>query len=103
MENGINLEKLLRDEPYRKPITCSKCGKMLTYLGVGEYRCEACGFTEFDEYGLVRAYVEKNPGATIAMVESATGVSSKVINGLVRSGKLDIRKGSGGILEGIND
>ena len=93
----MDLSKLLRDEEYSKPTLCSKCGKLLTYAGLGEYKCEACGFTEYDDYGLVRAYIEKNPGASILHVEKATGVSQKVINGLVKCGKLDFKKGTGRI------
>ena len=63
MEDKINVEGLLRNDPYNVPVRCSKCGKMLKYMGVGEYKCEACGFTEYDDYGLVRSYLEKNPGA----------------------------------------
>ena len=94
MAGEIDFDKLLREEEYNKPVKCSKCGKLLTYYGLGEYKCEACGFTEYDDYGLVRAYIEKNPGATIAQVERATGVSQKIINSLVRRGKLDIKKNS---------
>ncbi|MCR4677783.1 MAG: hypothetical protein K5679_03410 [Lachnospiraceae bacterium] len=96
---NVNLEGLLRDEGYEVPVRCSKCGKMLRYLGVGEYKCDACGFTEYDDYGLVRAYLEKHPGATAAQVEKATGVSQKTISLLVRQSKIEA-KGGRMILEG---
>jgi len=96
------MEKLIREEEYSKPIRCSKCGKMLKYIGVGEYKCEACGFTEYDDYGLVRSFLEKNPGANIMQVETATGVTKKTINGLVKSGKLTVSK-SGTIMEGMDE
>jgi len=88
------MEKLVRGEDYEKPTRCSKCGKLLKYIGVGEYKCEACGFTEYDAYGLVRAYIEKYPGANVIQVETATGVPKKTINALVRAGKLDVKRGS---------
>lgn len=91
MINDINMEGLLRDTEYNVPVRCSKCGSMLKYVGVGEYKCEACGFTEYDDYGLVRAYLEKNPGSTAVQVENATGVSQKTIANMVRSGKLELR------------
>lgn len=94
-----SLEDLVMDNLYEKPTRCSKCGKLLTYVGVGEYKCSECGFTEYDAYGLVRAFVEKNPGANVVQVERATGVSKKVISGLVKAGKLEIRNSSGKILE----
>ena len=101
MEEGIKLERLLREEGYRKPVCCSKCGKLLTYKGVGEYKCDACGFTEYDDYGLVRAYLEKNPGATMVQVETATKVPKKTLNAFVREGKFVISRG--GRLEGIDE
>ncbi len=89
MAIDVNLEGLLRNNDYEIPTRCSKCGQMLKYVGVGEYKCEACGFTEYDDYGLVRAFLEKNPGATSVQVETATGVSQKTINALVRLGKIE--------------
>ena len=93
-EDSINFEKLLREEDYHKPVRCSKCGKPLKYMGVGEYQCEACGFTEYDDYGIVRSYVEQNPGASIVQVEMNTGVSKKVIQDLVRTGRLALKGGN---------
>ena len=99
MEDKINVEGLLRNDPYNVPVRCSKCGKMLKYMGVGEYKCEACGFTEYDDYGLVRSYLEKNPGANAVQVEKATGVSRKVISVLIKQSKIEM-KGNGKFLEG---
>lgn len=96
------MEKLIKAEDYERPVRCSKCGQMLKYVGVGEYKCEACGFTEYDAYGLVRAYLEKNPGSNVIQVEMATGVPKKVINGLIRAGKLTV-SGSGSIMEGMDE
>lgn len=93
------LSGLLRDD-YEKPTACSKCGKSLKYIGIGEYECESCGAREFDDYGRVRAFIESHPGANGLQVEKATGVSRKVIKGLVDSGKLDISKGSFGTMGG---
>ncbi len=98
MEGEYDLSKLIRDEDYRKPTKCSKCGKALKYMGIGEYQCEYCGNIEYDDYGIVRGYVEKNPGANVMQVERATGVSKQVINSLVRKGKLDVKRG-GSLME----
>lgn len=103
MEDNINVEGLLRDEMYNIPVRCSKCGKMLKYLGVGEYRCEACGYTEYDDYGLVRAYLEKHPGANAVEVERATGVSRKIIAVLVKQSKIEIKGRARFIEEGTYD
>lgn len=102
MEKKVNFEGLLREDGYEIPIRCSKCGKMLKYVGVGEYECEACGYTEYDAYGLVRGYLEKNPGANAVQVERATGVSQKIISFLVKQGKIEV-KSRGAFFKGGSD
>ena len=101
-KKNVNLEGLLRHDDYNVPTRCSKCGKMLKYLGVGEYKCKECGYTEYDDYGLVRAYLEQNPGATAVQVEKATGVTQKTISLLVRQSKIEV-KGRRMNLEGGTD
>lgn len=108
MRRGINLGDLrlpdpFEDEIYDRPLLCDKCGKMLKYMGIGEYKCEACGYTQYDAYGLVRNYVERNPGVNVLKVEKVTGVSRKVINGMVKAGKLDIKAGSMKLAEEMHD
>lgn len=93
MENNINLNGLLRDNTDDRPVNCSKCGSFLKYQGLGEYRCEDCGYREYDNYGKVRAFLEKNPGASVVQVEAATKVPQKIVYQLVTEGKLEIRPG----------
>jgi len=93
VDKGINLNGLLRDSVEDKPVNCSKCGSFLTYKGLGEYICDSCGFREYDNYGKVRAYLEKNPGANVIQVEAATKVPQKIVYQFVTEGKLEIRPG----------
>lgn len=80
---------------YNAPAKCEKCGCMrLQYKGVGEYKCEECGYFMYDDYGKVRNYIEKNPGATASEVSSATGVSKDKIRHLLREDKIQIAPGS---------
>lgn len=89
MSGEVNFEGLLRETDYEIPVNCGKCGSRLKYVGLGEYKCENCKETVFDDYGKVRTFLEKNPGANGIQVERATGVSRKVIATLIRKGKLD--------------
>ncbi len=91
MDRELNLNGLLRDNPDDTPVNCSKCGSFLKYNGLGEDVCEDCGFKEYDNYGKVRAYLEKNPGANVVQVEMATKVPQKTIYQLISAGKLEIR------------
>ena len=89
-----NLDKLERID-YNAPTKCEKCGCMrLKYKGVGEYKCEECGFFMYDDYGKVRNYIERNPGATSSEVSSVTGVSKDKIRHLLREDKIQIAPGS---------
>ena len=77
------------------PNECEKCGcRRIQYRGVGEYKCEECGFFMYDDYGKVRNYIEKNPGATTTEVSNAVGVSKEKIRRLLRDDKIQIAPGS---------
>ena len=78
-----------------EPERCEKCGSMhVKYDGVGEYKCEDCGFIMYDDYGRVRAFLEKYPGATVVETSLATGVSKKRIRYLLEEDKIQIAPGS---------
>lgn len=91
--DSIDLNGLIRGNSEDKPVNCSKCGSFLKYKGLGEYICEDCGFKEYDNYGKVRAFLEKNPGANVVQVEAATKVPQKIVYQFVSEGKLDIKSG----------
>lgn len=88
------IEKLEKKD-YNSPIVCEKCGcRRIQYKGVGEYKCEECGFLMYDDYGKVRNYIERNPGATSTEVSAAVGVSKEKIRRLLRDDKIQIAPGS---------
>ena len=77
------------------PSKCEFCDfPKLKYEGVGEYRCEECGHIMLDDYGKVRAYIEKRPGATQSEVSKETGVSTSTIRRLLRDERIQIAPGS---------
>jgi len=80
---------------YNKPNSCKECGhRKLKYNGVGEYQCEQCGHLMYDDYGTVRNYIEKNPGATQLEVSSATGISKNIIRRLLKDDRIQIASNS---------
>ena len=80
---------------YNTPTRCEKCGASpLEYMGIGEYKCEKCGFLMYDDYGKVRNYIEENPGATAIETSAATGVSKEKIRRLLREDKIQVAPGS---------
>ena len=76
------------------PIYCKKCNGIMIFKGVGEYKCEDCGYLDYDDYGKVRNYVEKHPGATSAEVSTETGVSQKAIRTMLKEERLEIAANS---------
>lgn len=76
------------------PTYCEKCGGVMVFKGVGEYKCEDCGYVDYDDYGKVRNYIEQNPGATSAAASAATGVSQKSIRGMLKEERLEIASNS---------
>ena len=79
---------------YNRPIYCSKCGEIMIFQGVGEYKCEGCRNVELDDYGKVRAYIENHKGATAAELEKETGVKQKSIRQMLRESKIEVSSDS---------
>lgn len=84
----------LGENLYNRPTVCKQCGGIMIFKGVGEYHCEDCGFVDFDDYGLVRGYIEKHPGATAAEVEAETGVKQRTIRQMLKDAKLEVASDS---------
>ena len=76
------------------PTYCEKCGGVMIFKGVGEYECEECGNLDYDDYGKVRNYIEKHPGATSAQASAATGVTQKSIRVMLKEERLEIAANS---------
>ena len=85
---------LLDADNANMPIYCKKCNGLMIFKGVGEYKCEDCGYLDYDDYGKVRNYVEAHPGATSAEVSTETGVSQKAIRVMLKEERLEIAANS---------
>ena len=89
----MNLEEYILDD-YHRPETCKICGAMMSFKGVGEYECIKCHALDYDDYGVVRRYLEEHPGATITETAEVTGISQNAITQMLRQERLEIREGS---------
>ena len=78
---------------------CEVCKRQMQYKGLGEFYCEFCDRTEYDEYGTVRNYIESHPGATAMEIERETGIKQKVIRQLLREERIEVTKGSASFLK----
>jgi len=84
---------------YNMPTYCEECGGVMVFKGVGEYQCEKCGFLAYDDYGKARNYLEQHPGANLAEVSEATGVSQKSIRDMLKESRLEIAPNSNFFLQ----
>lgn len=88
--NKEEVIKLFEDEKFMKPSACDECGGELEYIGLGEYRCTKCSKQLFDDYGKVRAYLEKHDRASLADVANATGLSRAKIKRMVEDSRFGV-------------
>lgn len=84
---------------YNRPYVCKQCNGVMVFKGVGEYECENCGALDYDEYGIVRNYIEKHAKATMAYIAAQTGVSQKSIRQMLKEGRLEITQDSRSFLK----
>lgn len=87
-------EDILGISKYHVPRVCTECGGVMVFKGVGEYRCEECKALAYDDYGKVRAFLEKHRGATAIDIEEATGVKQKTIRLMLKEARLEIAEES---------
>lgn len=80
------------------PRYCKKCNGFMTYQGVGEYTCDRCGFLDYDDYGRVRNFIERKPGANTIEIEKATGVSQRTIRKMLKEGRFMLTEDSRAML-----
>lgn len=78
----------------RRPIFCKKCGGKLYYQSGGTYECELCGSEELDDFGMLKAYIQKHGATPAVVLEEKTGVPLTIINIFLKNGRLEIPEGS---------
>lgn len=99
-EKVQNFRRTLMDvRNYNRPVVCPECGGIMVFKGVGEYVCEDCRYSEYDDYGKVRNYLEKHEGATAAQVAAETGVTQHAIRDMLKESRLEIAANSKAFLK----
>ena len=84
---------------YNVPRTCTECGGVMVFEGVGSYHCEDCGKVAYDDYGKVRRYIEGHRGATAAEVEAGTGVKQRTIRQMLKDDRIEVAENSRAFLK----
>jgi len=78
-------------DKYNRPKACKMCkSTRLAYQGIGEYKCELCGFLDYDDYGTVRNYIETHRNATVSEISFRTGISQNTITEMLRDERFEI-------------
>ena len=99
MMGSDSLENSLIRRSIHVPRVCEQCGADAPeYKGVGEYKCRECGHLMYDDFGIVRNYLEEHRGATQSEVSRATGVPTETIRQFLREERLEVTAGSGVML-----
>ena len=71
-------------------IKCSECSGIMRYKGAGIYACEDCGHEEMNDYGKVRAFLEKRGPSNIIEISAGTGLPRAKVSTLLKDGKLEV-------------
>lgn len=75
-------------------VKCSNCGGKITYLYSGIYKCEECGFQDFDDFGKIKSFLEQNGPTPAVIISENTGVPISIIDDYLRQGRIEIPNGS---------
>lgn len=77
-----------------KPIRCDKCKENVYYIGLGEYKCEACGNVMLDNLGKIRKYIDENGPSLAQDVADHTGVKTEIISEFLKQGRVELPQNS---------
>ena len=79
-------------EPER--VICEKCGGIVKYTGSGCYVCEDCGHEVMDDFGKVKAFLEKRGPSNIMEIAYGTGLEHSVVSKLLKDGRIQVYQNS---------
>lgn len=76
-----------------KPTMC-QCGGKYFHIGGGQYKCQNCNEIVLDDFGKVKQLLDTNGPMPILTISALTGVSSEVIEFMLKDGRVEIIEGS---------
>lgn len=88
MDEERELKELM--DAASRPKECEVCGGQLKFKGLGKYVCKSCQHEMMDDYGKVRAFLDLDSNAPIAVIEASTGVSKEFIKKMLDSGMVQV-------------
>lgn len=87
-----NRDRILRQMENNVPTECPKCLDRLYFKGMGKYACPRCRKFYYDDFGVIKKYIDENGETPMFDIAQSTGVNLDVVDMLFENGKLDLPK-----------
>ena len=71
---------------------CPNCGGLLKMIASGEYECTRCGRKEYDDFGVIKKYLEENGPRSKESIVLDTGVRPEIVDQFLREERLMVFK-----------
>ena len=87
---GYDRDDILEQIEKNIPTKCERCGARLYFKGSGRYVCQRCHIDYYDDFGLIKKYIDENGSAPAVEISVETGVKLEVIDMLLEKGRLEM-------------
>ena len=87
---GYDRDDILEQIEKNIPTKCERCGARLYFKGSGRYVCQRCHIDYYDDFGLIKKYIDENGPAPAVEISVKTGVKLEVIDMLLEKGRLEM-------------
>ena len=87
---GYDRDDILEKIEQIIPTKCERCGARLYFKGSGRYVCQRCHIDYYDDFGLIKKYIDENGSAPAVEISVKTGVKLEVIDMLLEKGRLEM-------------
>ena len=87
---GYDRDDILEQIEKNIPTKCERCGARLYFKGSGRYVCPRCHVDYYDDFGVIKKYIDENGPAPAVEISVETGVKLEVIDMLLEKGRLEM-------------
>lgn len=87
---GYDRDDILEQIEKNIPTKCERCGARLYFKGSGRYVCPRCHVDYYDDFGVIKKYIDENGPAPAVEISVETGVKLEVIGMLLEKGRLEM-------------
>lgn len=88
---GYNRDNILEQIEKHIPTECPVCLERLYFKGSGKYSCPRCHKQYYDDFGIIKNYLDEHGGVASAVeIANETDVSLEIIDMLLEDGRLEM-------------